>query len=265
MTTKKKSGESVVLPRPKPKQSIKDRIMPFFEHHASIQTAQVPLLTEEELAAIDASISTKREKNIFNQYIEWDRQLLLALTSLEQFRYALREDMAYITGYAMLWESYQQTQDFFNVMVSELEEGKKKKMLDYILQEEQYHFAELKVSDQKIQFLTDTPNNTLEPVIAQWRVHAERLIRTGKAIMRAIGEFMSKTGYQPKAYVDRLNEVAEEFSAEQSFLPKYGRRTPDAVARNDRFAIYPDANSIEYDREYYEDYAQSLSLTSDKV
>jgi len=231
------------------------------------------LFSDSEAQELIDSLKTPQEIRLFNKTISADRAIRHALYLLKQYQLSYRESIAYVTGYALLWESYLNSEDMLNGLLYEIKDKKlKHKLIENNLLKAPYIFAETErdKEDGFIRFATDKPRNrkskenpsgaiTLEGILDIWKTQAETAISQAKAIAKAMTDFMEENDFKPSPYKEMINGILEDINKDRSISPKYSKRKmlemfPDEKTDEvfNKFFVFPDPEEIDVDQNFYE-------------
>jgi hypothetical protein len=253
--------------------SAKNKIKLIAEHYALLQTNSKGLFSDSEAQELIDSLKTPQEIRLYNKTISADRVIRHALYLLKQYQLSYRESIAYVTGYALLWESYLNSENMLNGLLYEIKDKKlKHKLIENNLLKAPYIFAETErdKEDGFIRFATDKPRNrkskenpsgaiTLEGILDIWKTQAETAISQTKAIAQAMTDFMEENDFKPSPYKEMINGILEDINKDRSITPKYSKRKMLEMFPEDnknpiftKFFVFPDPEEIDVDQDFYE-------------
>ncbi|GAB3284468.1 hypothetical protein GCM10027347_61460 [Larkinella harenae] len=245
------------------KRPIKDRVEILIDHFAADGTGDPEfdkyLLNDEEVALIEKSLETTRGRALYDQTFWARTQIWVSLLAIKQLHYAYREAVAYITGYAMLWESYQETENLLNNVLREVGPPKSKAIAKMIQESENLLFVEVgekSGESEQIEIVTDrkTPAVTrpLETVILEWRRRAEMIVVQLRDASLQLIDTMSTYDTWPKPYLKVFERILRAIEDTEGFMPKYTKWRSGLSEEQVRFAIYPDTSQLLVDDDLYE-------------
>jgi hypothetical protein len=252
--------------------SAKNKVKLIAEHYALLQTNSKGLFSDSEAQELIDSLKTPQEIRLYNKIISADRVIRHSLYLLKQYQLSYRESIAYVTGYALLWESYLNSEDMLNGLLYEIKDKKTKENLIENLQKSTYILAKIEKDkeDGFIRFATDKPRNrkskenpsgaiTLEGILDIWKTQAETAISQAKAIAQAMTDFMEENDFKPSPYKEMINGILEDINKDRSITPKYSKRKMLEMFPEDnkdtlftKFFVFPDPEEVDVDQDFYE-------------
>jgi len=254
--------------------SVKQRLKLIAEHYAMLQTSGggKGLFTDHEVQELIDSFKTPQEIQRYNQLAEQDKRVRNSFLHLSIYVSQFKEAMAYITGYCLLWESYDRASEMANSMLHEVKDKDLRKQLINRATENSFFYSKLEVEDgQYIRINTGKARNSkankgktgddynLEGILQIWSNKASTLLASCKGMASAILDYMEEKDFTPKAYKEMIKTLLEPIEKDWSILPKYSKKrmeesgllTPDKVHYYNKYFVYPIAEEIEPDQEVY--------------
>ncbi|GAB3225897.1 hypothetical protein [Spirosoma arcticum] len=213
--------------------SAKRRIRLITNHYAEIQAGRKGLLTNEEVADIAQSFQEGKEMDLYNKAIEADKRTKHAILLLKQFSISYREAVANLTGYVLLWESYQRTEDLFNLLLNSVSMEEKERLKELLISQSHLLFATLGQTDdrERIRIFinqqkqpTPKEDHSLEAMLEIWKKHTIAVISKIKAMDKAIKEYMMEQDFKPAAYFEMIEDILATLVEDRATLPKYSKR-----------------------------------------
>lgn len=255
--------------------SVKQRLKLIAEHYAMLQTSGggKGLFTEHEVRELIDSFKTPQEIQKYNQLAEQDKRVRNAFLLLSIQVNQFKEAMAYITGYCLLWESYDRASEMANSMLHEVKDKNlRKQLIKRATANSNFFYSKVEVEDEQyIRINTGKARNpkankgktgddyNLEGILQVWSNKASTLLAECKGMASAILDYMEEKDFTPKAYKEMIKSLLEPIEKDWSILPKYSKKrmeesgllTPDKVHYYNKYFVYPIAEEIEPDQEIY--------------
>ena len=261
--------------------SVKQRLKLIGEHFAKVQTSggKERLFTDHEVSGLVDTFKTPQEIQKYNQLAGYDKMVRNGISILEIQVKEFKEAMAYITGYCLLWESYDRASEMANSMLHEVKDKDLRKKLINRATENLFFYSKLEVEDgQYIRINTGKARNekgnkgktgddyNLEGILQVWSNKASTLLAECKGMASAILDYMEEKDFTPKAYKEVIKTLLEPVEKDWSILPKYSKNrmeesgllAPDKVRYYNKYFVYPMAEEIEPDQEIYKKMLDSM-------
>lgn len=262
--------------------SVKQRLRLIAEHYAKVQTSggKEMLFTEHEVRELIDTFKTPQEIQKYNQLASYDKMVRDAVAILEIQIKSFKEAMAYITGYCLLWESYDRASEMANSMLHEVKDKNlRKQLIKRATQNSNFFYSKVEVEDEQyIRINTGKARNSrvnkgktgddynLEGILQIWSSKASALLAECKGMASAILDYMEEKDFTPKAYKETIKNLLEPVEKDWSILPKYSKKrmeesgilTPDKAHYYTKYFIYPIAEEIEPDQEIYKKMLDSM-------
>jgi hypothetical protein len=253
--------------------SAKNKVKLIAEHYALLNTNSKGLFSDSEAQELIDSLKTPQEIRLLNKTVSADRVIRHTLYLLKQYQLSYRESIAYVTGYALLWESYLTSENMLNELLYEVKDKKIKEHLIENLQKSPYILAKIEKDEEDgfVRFATDKPRKqktkaqsssgpiTLEGILDIWKTQTETAISQTKAIAKAITDFMEENDFKPSPYKEMINGILKDINKDRSITPKYSKRKTLEMFPEDnkdthftKFFVFPDPEEIEVDQDFYE-------------
>lgn len=252
--------------------SYKQRLRLLAEHYSDLVTGGKGLFTEAEAREIIESFKTRTEIKAYNKTIETDRRMRSAILQMAVYGVSYREAMGYLSGYSLLWESYQRTEELLNNLLTEVTDKKlKAKLIKETTDNTRYLFTKIQEEEGFIRFRTDKARNpnkdeiySLEEMLGLWSKQVAKLIGQIKGVIKALEDWMEERDFKPKAYIERIESIKQDIEEDKSILPKYSERKIMAsglfrekdkkIKLLKKYFVFPDPNKIEPNEETYRNF-----------
>ena len=250
------------------KGSAKQRAVLLANSIANSFTSGEAILTDREHHELIESFKTDSEIRVYSKFRRADEVVRNALMYLSQLWISYREQVAHITGYALLWDAYQRSEDMINELFANVENKKQRAKLLEIASKYDYYFL-AKVEPDEENFIhvntgkprkaEETEGYSLEDIIHNFSRGAGATLGQVKAVIKALKEYMSETGFNVKAYKDMIKEVETDAKQDKAVFPKYSKRqtAERGIARiPDKYFVYPMYEDVEIDEAFYTEFKE---------
>jgi len=195
-------------------------------------------LTDSETKALYDSFKTSAEIRTYNKYLEVGRKVRQSIPYLKQLHLLYEVSIAYLTGYSLLWLSYQQQAEHFNELLYEVKNKAEKAKLLKRLTEFDFLFATIVPSKEKgfIDIKTDSKGESygIEELIRAYTERATYELREAKALAQAILDYMDEEGFNVKTYKETVKEVLDALSTDRTVIGKFSRKKIMETAKTDK-------------------------------
>lgn len=249
----------------------KQRIMILAEDIAQYRIQHKGFLTEKEHQALTDSFKTPAEIKLYNKFMNCDKAIINAMPYLKQLQLIHEVSIAYLTGYCLLWDSYQRQAESYNRLLYGIEdkaikaEALKAIMGRLLLAD----IAEIKSGKDKgmielqireLPTKKKTERYGLGEMIDAYSIKATDQLKEAKALGQAILEYMDEEGFNVKTYKKQVTDILDALSIDRAVMPKFSRTATDELTEatdkekkryNDlmsKYWVFPDPN-IEPDPE----------------
>jgi hypothetical protein len=254
--------------------SVKQRLKILDDERAAGFYQQELSLSEQEMDEIIGSFKTSREIELYNLHLAAFRVYRDLFTGLDGAESKYREAIAYITGFTMLWDTYQRNEEMLNsVLVTIEDKPTRAKLVKEAVSKRRYlytsveadkegfiHFYTDKTKSQKSGEKKDGDAYSVENLLQIWKERAIDHIQHIKTGAKAMMDYMKEIDYHPKAFKEKINDLLETVDADRAILPKYSKRQMLKADIFDwdkkqemysKYFVYPNPEEIEINEKEY--------------
>jgi hypothetical protein len=256
--------------------SLKQRLKLLDDQRADIVYGRGSALTDKEMDELIESFKTPEETRFYNLHLQAFRNYREIISGLETLYGKFKEAIAYITGFSLLWDSYERNEEMLNSVISEIKDKKTKDMFaKKFASKSHFLYADIEVDEEGFfRFHTDNREHkkkgkprgedySLEAVLRMWKARAEEYgidLKTGCTVLL---DYSEKINYKPKAFLDKLNFLLAQIETDYALFPKYSKKQmKDEEWANldllNKYFVYPDPDEIEINQEQYDNYLKIL-------
>ncbi len=255
--------------------SLKQRIKLLDEVRAEMSFRREVLSDREHQELIDSFVKPE-EVRLYNRHLRTFRAFRDFLASLESIHNSYKEAIAYITGFVLLWDTYERSEELLNSVIAQV---KDKKTKDLILKQfsDRHHFLYADIDIDKegfLRFHTDNRNHkkrgkprggdySIEGILQLWKEKAEERARYTKTFAKVLLDYMEEADYKPKAFYHQALATLGDVETDKALLPKFSKQ--EAIEKGysnldllAKYFVYPDRDNTEILEEDYDKLASSL-------
>lgn len=244
------------------------------------------LLSKEEKQAIHNRIQTNEDIRAYNQLLQKLRAFDIIFNFLDQQRRNYKYHMARLTGFTVMFSSYEQMESLLNDVMFILGDSDKREEVIEHIKKKQLSLAQIVDSEDKGFIDIDTGGSVsralsrkklnevanekgdtkpvkgmlLEDLLYFERYHAKNKLGAFKGTLRAYNEIMRKELYGgSKFHKDIGKEYEEEAMEYQGLYKGYNPEVLEVIPTSnprvreelERFYLYPRYEEIEEDDDFY--------------
>jgi hypothetical protein len=237
--------------------SAKQRATIIAEDRAQYSKTGKGFLKDSDMKALYESFKTSAEIRIYNKYLKVGRKVNQSIPYLKQLQLLYEVSIAYLTGYSLLWYSYQEQEKLFNEFLYEVKDKTEKQKLLKRLTGINFLFATIVSSKKKgfIDIKTDSKGEDygIEEIIRAYTERATYELREAKALAQAILDYMDEEGFNVKTYKETVKEVMDALSRDRA-AGKFSKKTTLKAVKNrmdkkrieeifSKYWVFPDPNT----------------------
>ena len=256
--------------------SVKQRLKLMDECRADTSLGIDPPLTDKEIDELSDSFQSAEEIRLYNRHLRTYRAFREFISGAEVSYGYYKEAIAYITGFTLLWDTYERSEELINSVIAQVKDKKTKSLIRKQFAD-RHHFLYADIEADKegfLRFFTDNNSErkkarksqedySIEGILRLWKVKAEQSARHTKTFAKVLLDYMEETGYKPKAFYDRLTDILEGVSEDKALFPKFSkqRATENQYSNLDilaKYFVYPDPENTAIQEEDYERLNRSL-------
>jgi len=206
--------------------SAKQRVMILAEDIAQYRLTRKGFLTDSETRALADSFKKDSEIKLYNRLIDFDKRVTHVLSYLHQLQLAYEGSIGYLTGYCLLWNSYQREEENYNQLLHDIKDKatRKKAIRTLITASPLLATTVAGKEEGTINILTTgEKKHDIEDLIALYSERATAQVKDAKALAMAILEYMDEERFNVKTYKNEVIKVLEALSQDRAVLPRYSR------------------------------------------
>ncbi len=256
--------------------TLKQRLKLLDDCRANISFGKDAPLTDKEFNQLVDSFDSSEEIRLYNLHLRAYRAFREFLASAEVMHGLYKEAIAYITGFALLWDTYERSEEIINSVIAQVSDKKTK---DLILKQfaNRSHFLYTDIDVDKegfLRFHTDNRNHkkkgkprgedySIEGILDLWKGKAEEYARHTKTFVKVLMDYMEETDYKPSAFHDRLLTLLADVEEDHALLPKFSKQRITQIEHSNfellaKYFVYPDPENMEVPEDDYDRLALSL-------
>lgn len=256
--------------------SLKQRLKLLDDCRADVSIGKEPPFTDKEIDELSDSFKSPEEIRLYNRHLRAYRAFrdFLATTDLLHSQY--KEAIAYITGFVLLWDTYERSEELLNSVIAQVKDKKTKELiLKQFANRKHFLYADIEADKEGfLRFYTDNTSArkkakkteddySIEGILRLWKEKAEERARHTKTFAKVLLDYMEETGYKPKAFYDRVSTILAEVDKDEALLPKFSRQqaTEKQYSNLDllaKYFVYPDQENTRIQEEDYDRLSNSL-------
>ena len=188
--------------------------------------------------ALYESFKTSAEIRIYNKYIKVGREVTQSLSYLKQLQLLYEVNIAYLTGYCLLWDEYDREGSRYTELLYNIKDRETRKTISKLIKEARlqpllgniekvkegqgvYITGTIKIQVKDLLTRKGKKRYGLYEIIKEYSKRATKQLREAKALALAILEYMDEEEFNVKTYKEIVKEVMDALSRDQAVLPYY--------------------------------------------
>lgn len=249
-----------------------DRARRTFEFaHPDLQDRDT-LLTDKERDTILDSFKTPQEIRMYNNWREYDRDVVTALNNLQSLSFEVRMHHSNLRGYILTWYSMENAELLVNIVLHEIKDPEERIRIakqgesdtgflfsDVTVDKEGY----IAINTQERLQVTDTARLSFVDIINNVKKQATDTAIRFISLRQAILDYMEDKGFNVKTYKDMVKLLSEQVytpiigwgkyeSRELYFMPDIPNPRVDKLKA--LYSVCPNIEELEVDKDIYENY-----------
>ena len=218
--------------------SAKQRATIIAENIAQYSKTGKGFLKYSDDKALYESFKTSAEIRIYNKYIKVGREVTQSLSYLKQLQLLYEVNIAYLTGYCLLWDEYDREGSRYTELLYNIKDRETRKTISKLIKEARlqpllgniekvkegqgvYITGTIKIQVKDILTRKGKKRYGLYEIIKEYSKRATKQLREAKALALAILEYMDEEEFNVKTYKEIVKEVMDALSRDQAVLPYY--------------------------------------------
>ena len=231
-----KTDVTKVLAQGSPRQ----RALILAEDIAQYRLFHKGFLTDKEHQALTDSFKTPAEIRLYNKFRECDKTIINAMPYLKQLQLIHEVSIAYLTGYSILWRSYQREAGSYEQILYLIKDKATKKEVIKVLTGGLYEpmlGSIVLAKDRDIDIVVkDRPPKKdrktkaekkrvgLGEIIDAYTEKATEQLKEAKALAQAILEYIDEEGFNVKTYKTAITDIMDALSTDRAVMPIFSRK-----------------------------------------
>jgi hypothetical protein len=272
-TPKRKADEPVINTK-----SASQKLQVIDDYRAGIHSTKTFISSfeiPEEIQKLIATFKTPAEVALYNQHLEAFNFYQINIQRVEEILTLFKEAIAHLTGFTLLWDSYQRTEKLLNDVLNNTAHGLREDLSRVMTTHSSYLYTDLEISGKmqlEVKFITEDSTNSrkgtnkefpggyaVEELVHMWAGSATTHVINIRTISTALLDGMDLIKYKPKAFKEKLKGFLMEIDEEKAVTPQYSRRstlknTPEDLERNARFYVYPEPETTPINEKIYKNW-----------
>jgi hypothetical protein len=218
--------------------SAKQRATIIAENIAQYSKTGKGFLKYSDDKALYESFKTSAEIRIYNKYIKVGREVTQSLSYLKQLQLLYEVNIAYLTGYCLLWDEYDREGSRYTELLYNIKDRETRKTISKLIKEARlqpllgniekvkegqgvYITGTIKIQVKDLLTRKGKKRYGLYEIIKEYSKRATKQLREAKALALAILEYMDEEEFNVKTYKEIVKEVMDALSRDQAVLPYY--------------------------------------------
>lgn len=256
--------------------SVKQRLKLLNDARADMSMGKDPALTGKEIDELSDSFQSAEEIRLYNRHLRAYRAFREFLASVGSLHGLYKEAIAYITGFVLLWDTYERSEELLNSVIAQVKDKKTKELIRKQFAN-RHHFLYADIEADKegfLRFYTDNNSTkkkakksaedySIEGILKLWKEKAEERARHTKTFAKVLLDYIEETDYKPEAFRTYLRSILEELETDPALLPKFSKQqaTERQYSNLDlmaKYFVYPDPENTKIPEEDYDRLNKSL-------
>lgn len=242
------------------------------------------LLTPSEIKTLSDTFKTQNEIALYNKFRKMEPLVRNSIAMLYQYKNAYREQIAFINGYTLYWDSLGEIRELINDILHKIKDkklrneilktaiGKKFLLVEFTESKRDKGFIDLDTTSSKGMDYANL--NGFEGLIKAHKSKAEGILVDFKTLLKATRDAIEEVGFNVKPYIEICNKAEEELrklgGSESVALPKYSKSALKKLFEEKEFPtnmnllekdfgkywVYPEYDEIEIDEKKYKEFLE---------
>ncbi len=262
--------------------SVRQRLRLLDDQRASIVYGKSSDLTGKEMDELIESFKTSEEIELYNLHLRAFRNFREMILGLEVIFGTYKEALAYITGFSLLWDSYERNEELLNSVLHEVKDKKIKNVITKKFESKSlFLYADIKVDEEGFfRFHTDHREHTrrekprgedysLESILRFWKGRAEEYATQLKTGCKALTDYSEKINYKPNTFIEKLNQLVEYVDTDHALIPRFSEKKMKefeyvSLELLNKYFVYPNPDKIQINEEKYNNFMNVLKDNIEK-
>lgn len=195
--------------------SIENRIRLLTENVALSNLGEPNILSDMEFKQIFYTIRTNREWSIYDKYKKAEANTRIAIGLLTEQRNKYEAEIAYISGYCLLWNEYNSFKEILYHVAKTIGGPRGLHYLDYTEELNKLLYAKFKKQGDVLTIEPSSPegDKTIFKLLPEHKERAESVLREFKTLYTAVLDMMKNKNIVIRPYTNKINELKDEISS----------------------------------------------------
>jgi hypothetical protein len=256
--------------------SVRQRLRLLDDQRAGIVYGKSSALTAKEMDELIESFKTPEEIKLYNLHLRAFRYFRELLMGLEAVFGTYKEALAYITGFSLLWDSYERHEELINSVIYEVKDKKTKNVItkkfesnslflyaDVVVDEEGFFRFHTDNRERKKRGKPRGDDYSLESILRLWKGRAEEYASQIKTGCKALMDYSEIINYKPGTFIEKLNQLVEYVETDHALIPKFSEKQMKemewaSMELLDKYFVYPNPDKIEVNEVEYSNFMKVL-------